>query len=94
MSKHTLWKGPFVDYTLFHDVRLSNNFSIKTTSRNSVILPFLIGKTINVYNGKFFLPLLINEDMLGHKLGEFIPTRLRHVYKKKIKKNGSKIKSK
>jgi small subunit ribosomal protein S19 len=94
MSKRTLWKGPFVDHNLLDQVRLSNNFSIKTTSRNSVILPFLIGKTINVHNGQFFLPLIINEDMLGHKLGEFIPTRLRHIYKKKIKKNGSKIKSK
>ena len=94
MSKRALWKGPFVDHTLFHEVRLSTNFFIKTTSRNSVILPFLIGKTINVHNGKFFLPLLINEDMLGHKLGEFILTRLRHIYKKKIKKNGPKIKSK
>ena len=94
MSKRTLWKGPFVDYNLLHKVRLPTNLSIKTTSRNSVVLPFLIGKTVNVHNGKFFLPLLINEDMLGHKLGEFVPTRLRHIYKKKIKKNGSKIKSK
>ena len=88
MSKRTLWKGPFVDHNLLHKVRLPTNLSIKTTSRNSVVLPFLIGKTVNVHNGKFFLPLLINEDMLGHKLGEFVPTRLRHIYKKKIKKNG------
>jgi small subunit ribosomal protein S19 len=65
----------------------------KTTSRNSLVLPFLIGQTVQLYNGKFFIPLFIREDMIGYKLGEFIPTRLRHIYKKK-KKNGSKIKSK
>lgn len=58
---------------------------IKTTSRSTVILPFLIGKTVQVYNGKFFIPITISEEMVGYKLGEFVLTRLRHVYKKKKK---------
>jgi small subunit ribosomal protein S19 len=49
-------------------------------------LPFLIGKKIQVYNGKFFIPFFVREEMVGHKFGEFIFTRLRHIYKKKKKK--------
>ncbi len=52
-------------------------------SRNSMVLPAFLGKTIQIYNGKFFLPSLINENMLGCKLGEFSFTRSRNVYKKK-----------
>jgi len=81
MSKRSLWKGPFFDEAFFQ----KNHQKIKTTSRNSVILPFLVGRTIQVYNGKFYIPLMLNEDMVGHKIGEFIPTRLRHFYKIKKK---------
>jgi len=55
-------------------------------------LPLLIGRTLQVHNGKFFIPVFVREEMLGHRLGEFVPTRLRHIYKKK--KNGPKSKSK
>jgi len=86
MSKRSLWKGPFFDEIFLKKNRQKNKQKVKTTSRNSVILPFLVGKTIQVHNGKFYVPLVLNEDMVGHKIGEFIPTRLRHIYK--IKKKG------
>jgi len=83
MSKRAVWKGPFFDESFFQQVRQKDKQKIKTTSRSSVILPFLIGKSIQVYNGKFYIPLTITEEMVSHKIGEFIPTRLRHIYKKK-----------
>ena len=86
MAKRSVWKGPFIDEKFFHDI-YSSKKKIKTTSRNSVILPFLIGKSIQVHNGKFFMSVNVTEEMIGHKLGEFVSTRLRHIYKKKkIKK--------
>jgi small subunit ribosomal protein S19 len=93
MLKRSIWKGPFIDVSLFSQTTSQKKKIFKTTSRNSVVLPFLIGQTIQIHNGKFFIPIFIREDMVGHRLGEFVPTRLRHIYKKK-KKNGSKIKSK
>ena len=94
MATRSIWKGPFINDSFFQETRFLNKNIIKTTSRNTVILPFLIGKSIFVHNGKIFIPISINEEMIGHKLGEFVSTRLRHVYKpkKKIKKNnGTKI---
>jgi len=75
MSKRSQWKGPFIKNNFFQESRLLTKTFIKTTSRNSVVLPFLIGKTINVHNGKFYIPVFINEQKIGHKLGEFVPTR-------------------
>jgi small subunit ribosomal protein S19 len=93
MAKRSVWKGPFINENFFRNIHLSGNKKIKTTSRNTFILPFLIGRTVQVHNGKFFIPVNIVEEMVGHKLGEFVTTRLRHVYKKKkLKNNGSKIK--
>jgi small subunit ribosomal protein S19 len=84
MGKRSLWKGPFLSSKIVSDIKLNNSLKIlKTTSRNTTILPFLIGKTIQLHNGKFFINIKITEDMIGHKLGEFVPTRLRHIYKKK-----------
>lgn len=70
MSKRSLWKGPFFDESLFQQIREKNKQKIKTTSRSSVILPFLIGRNIQVYNGKFYIPLTLNEEMIGHRLGD------------------------
>lgn len=86
MAKRSIWKGPFIHKEIFSDISL-NKKKIKTTARSTVILPFLIGKTLYVYNGKVFIPIIIIEEMVGSKLGEFIPTRLRHIYKKKNNKN-------
>ena len=75
----SLRKGPFVDLHLMHKVEtaMSNNDKrpIKTWSRRSMVLPEMVGLTIAVYNGKQHVPVYVNEDMVGHKLGEFAPTR-------------------
>jgi small subunit ribosomal protein S19 len=74
-----VWKGPFVDGYLLKkadQARASGrNQIIKTWSRRSTILPQFVGLTFGVYNGKKFIPVSVNEDMIGHKLGEFSPTR-------------------
>ena len=76
----SVWKGPFVDLHLLKKAEPAQENSgrggpIKTWSRRSTILPQFVGLTFNVYNGKKFVPVSINEDMVGMKLGEFAPTR-------------------
>lgn len=75
----SVWKGPFIDGYLLKKVdtvRASGrNEVIKTWSRRSIILPQFVGLTFGVYNGKKFLPVLVTEHMIGHKFGEFSPTR-------------------
>jgi len=71
-------KGPFVDDHLLAKVDKlvnSNNKMIKTWSRRSTVIPEMVGYTIAVHNGRKFIPVFITEDMVGHKLGEFAPTR-------------------
>ncbi|HLR87241.1 MAG TPA: 30S ribosomal protein S19 [Wenzhouxiangella sp.] len=72
-------KGPFVDHHLQAKVEAAietnNRRPIKTWSRRSMILPEMVGLTIAVHNGRQHMPILINENMVGHKLGEFAPTR-------------------
>jgi small subunit ribosomal protein S19 len=86
MTTRSSWKGPFIDETLLYSIRYPKKFPVKTMSRSSMVLPSLLGKTIQIHNGKFFLPVSVSESMLGRKLGEFCFTRSRHVYKKKKKK--------
>ena len=75
----SVWKGPFVDGYLIKKadvVRESGrNDVIKTWSRRSTILPQFVGLTFGVYNGQKFVPVTVNEQMVGHKFGEFSPTR-------------------
>ena len=75
----SLKKGPFVDLSLSKkvDKAITNNDKkpIKTWSRKSTIIPDFIGLSFLIYNGKKFIPLTISEDMVGHKFGEFAPTR-------------------
>jgi small subunit ribosomal protein S19 len=75
----SLKKGPFVDEHLMKKIELLNRrFEkkvVKTWSRRSTILPEMIGHTVAVHNGKKFIPVYITENMVGHKLGEFSPTR-------------------
>ena len=75
----SLKKGPFVDDHLMKKVEAQNEGSkksvIKTWSRRSTIFPNFIGQTIAVYDGRKHVPVYITEDMVGHKLGEFAPTR-------------------
>jgi small subunit ribosomal protein S19 len=72
-------KGPFIDDSLLEKVRRQENegnkMVIKTWSRRSTITPELIGFTFAVHNGKKFIPVFVTENMVGHKLGEFSPTR-------------------
>jgi small subunit ribosomal protein S19 len=88
----SLKKGPFVDMKLLKKVReavaQSSRKIIKTWSRSSMILPEMVGLTIGIHNGREFLPVLITESIVGHKLGEFSPTRLYkgHSADKKTKK--------
>jgi len=72
-------KGPFVDAHLWKKVNTANESSnkklIKTWSRRSMILPEMVGLRFAVHNGRKFIPVFVNENMVGHKLGEFAPTR-------------------
>ena len=73
-------KGPFVEERLLKRVHASNiagqKDMIKTYSRSSVIIPDMVGFTISVYNGKTWVPVFVTENLVGHKLGEFAPTRI------------------
>ena len=75
----SVWKGPFVDPALIKKVEKlkdkSNKPPIKTWSRKSTIIPEFIGHSFLIHNGKKFIPIKISEEMVGHKLGEFSPTR-------------------
>lgn len=75
----SLKKGPFVHYKLYKrvtDMNESNKRTVlKTWSRASMILPDFVGHTIAVHNGNKFIPVFVTENMVGHKLGEFAPTR-------------------
>lgn len=75
----SVWKGPFVERSLLAKVEAHRKGDlkgvIKTWSRRSTILPNFIGMTFGVHNGKKFIPVLVTDQMIGHKLGEFAPTR-------------------
>ena len=78
----SVWKGPFVDGYLLKKAEASSRASrptpIKTWSRRSTIIPQFVGLTFQVHNGKTFVPVNVSEEMVGHKLGEFAPTRSFH----------------
>ena len=75
----SVWKGPFVDGYLLNKAEAARgsgrNEIIKTWSRRSTIIPEMVGITLAVHNGKKFIPVFVTENMVGHKLGEFSPTR-------------------
>ena len=75
----SVWKGPFVDPSLIKKVekqkKAMNTKPIKTWSRKSTIIPDFVGSSFLIHNGKKFISITISEDMVGHKLGEFSPTR-------------------
>jgi small subunit ribosomal protein S19 len=86
----SLKKGPFVDLHLMSKVEKQNAKNekrvIQTWSRRSTVFPEFVGHTIAVYNGKEHVPVYITEDMVGHKLGEFAPTRTYRGHDKSDKK--------
>lgn len=75
----SVWKGPFVDSYLLKKAEVARastrNVVVQTWSRRSTILPQFVGLTFGVYNGKKFIPVNVTEEMIGHKFGEFAPTR-------------------
>ena len=76
-------KGPFVDQYLIDKIEKMDNANkvpVKTWSRRSLIIPDFVGHTFNVHNGKTFVPVFVTENMVGHKLGEFVPTRVFKVH--------------
>ena len=84
-------KGPFIEAKLLKRIEESNKTGqkqmIKTYSRSSTIIPEMVGHTISVYNGKTWVPVYVTENLVGHKLGEFAPTRIfrGHASDKKVK---------
>ena len=76
---HSVWKGPFIDGYLLKKAEVSRESGrkevVKTWSRRSTILPQFVGLTFGVHNGQKFIPVLVTENMIGHKFGEFAPTR-------------------
>ena len=88
----SLWKGPFVDGYLLKKAETARASGrrdvIKTWSRRSTILPQFVGLTFGVYNGHKFIPVLVTENMIGHKFGEFSPTRVfyGHAADRKVKR--------
>lgn len=89
----SVWKGPFVDGYLLKKADTARdsgrNQVIKTWSRRSTILPQFVGLTFGVYNGRKFIPVNVSDDMIGHKFGEFSPTRTftGHIADKKGKRS-------
>jgi small subunit ribosomal protein S19 len=86
----SLKKGPFVDDHLMKKVEAMNSAGdkkvIKTWSRRSTVVPEMVGHTLAVYNGKKFVPVYVTENMVGHKLGEFSPTRQFKGHSSKVEK--------
>ncbi|HEY8899413.1 MAG TPA: 30S ribosomal protein S19 [Chthoniobacterales bacterium] len=82
----SLKKGPYVDMKLLEKIDKLNDANIKkpikTWARRSTVTPDFVGHTFNIHNGKTFIPVFVTENMVGHKLGEFAPTRI-------FKKHGS-----
>ena len=83
-------KGPYVAYHLLNKLNTLNSSgkkdTIKTWSRASTILPLMIGHTISIYNGQKHVPIFISDQLVGHKLGEFVPTRTFKSHKKTERK--------
>ena len=90
----SVWKGPFVDPKLLKKVRSAHNDNskkpIQTWSRRSVILPSFVGLVFLVHNGRKHVPVSVSEDMIGHKLGEFSPTRVIPSHSPNASKRGKK----
>ncbi len=72
----SLKKGPYVDEKLLKKIREADKKSVKTWARRSMITPDFVGHTIQIHNGNRFIPVYITENMVGHKLGEFAPTKV------------------
>lgn len=81
----SLWKGPFSEIKIKKTLTRQHSSLEKIWSRRSVILPYYLNKKFLVYNGKIFIPVTVNEEMIGHKFGEFSTTRRKPIHKTKNK---------
>lgn len=81
----SLWKGPFIDFSLWKNIKKAKNKQNKLFSRRSLILPTFIGKKFSVYTGNKWINLTINQDKIGHYFGEFAFTKKIAIYKRKSK---------
>lgn len=90
----SVWKGPYIHPSLLKKVEVANENNdrkpIKTWARASTILPTMVGLTFAVHNGNKFIPVLVSEEMIGHKLGEFSLTRTYKGHKKEVNKKAKK----
>ena len=90
----SLKKGPYADYKLLQKVKKAAEAGdkklIKTWARNSTIIPLMVGLNIAVHDGRQFVPIFITESMVGHKLGEFVPTRRFRGHKASVAVGGGK----
>ena len=80
------WKGPYINQKLLRKIekiKVNSKTLIKTTSKNSIIVPKIIGRTLRIYNGKTYVTIKIIEEMLNYKIGEFINTKRPFIFKKK-----------
>ena len=92
----SVWKGPFVDLHLLKKAEVAQDAGsraapIKTWSRRSTISPEFVGHTFAVHNGNKFIPVYVTENMIGHKLGEFAPTRTYRGHGGQLAERGTKI---
>ncbi len=85
-------KGPFVDQKLMKKVKTAQSADsrivIRTWSRSSTIMPEMLGLTIAIHDGRRFVPILMSENMVGHRLGEFVPTRTFRAHITKLNRSG------
>ena len=84
----SVWKGPFIDNRVLNEIyelhrANKKKIPIKIMTKNSVIFPSFVGLTFSIFNGKKFSTLIVNENMVGHKFGEFVVTKKYPVHKKK-----------
>ena len=79
-----IWKVPFIFNNIYKSFKLDSE--LEMTSKNSIVIPSNLYKRLNIYNGKNFTKITLNENMIGHKLGEFVLTRKYGKYKSKKKK--------
>jgi small subunit ribosomal protein S19 len=93
----SLKKGPFVDTPLLEKIEIMNRAGdkkvVKTWSRRSTVVPEMLGHTLAVHNGRKFIPVYVTENMVGHKLGEFAPTRQFRSHTSKTDKTATVAKS-
>jgi ribosomal protein S19 len=79
------WKGPFLNTKTLKDLK-DKSKKINIATRNSNIVPTFVGQSFNIHNGKTYTKLTVTNEMIGHKFGEFSPTRKKFIFKKKKKK--------